>query len=172
MTVFKRWNTMSAAQRLIVTAAVGIALLFAWAAFAQVDQITRGTGTVIPSSKAQLVQPAEPAVIEEILVRSGQSVKEGDLLVRLDDSQSASALGELQTENERLSVRAQRLNQEAGGGSLGCESGSACAEERRLAFSPPADDASATDMSRIDIGAVARHIADAWPSRAATEETP
>ncbi|MHA3026458.1 glycosyltransferase family 9 protein [Chromohalobacter israelensis] len=46
------------------------------------------------------------------------------------------------------------------------------AEERRLAFSPPADDASATDMSRIDIGAVARHIADAWPSRAATEETP
>ena len=133
MTVFKRWNAMSAAQRLIVTAAVGIALLFAWAAFAQVDQITRGTGTVIPSSKAQLVQPAEPAVIEEILVRSGQSVKEGDLLVRLDDSQSASVLGELQTENERLSVRAQRLNQEAGGGSLGCESGSACAEERRLA---------------------------------------
>ncbi|MBX7460167.1 HlyD family type I secretion periplasmic adaptor subunit [Qipengyuania huizhouensis] len=133
MTVFQRWSTMSAAQRLIVTAAVGIALLFAWAAFAQVDQITRGTGTVIPSSKAQLVQPSEPAVIEEILVRSGQSVKEGDLLVRLDDSQSASALGELQTENERLAVRAQRLSQEAGGGVLGCESGSACAEERRLA---------------------------------------
>lgn len=133
MTAFQRWNTMSAAQRLIVTAAVGIALLFAWAAFAQVDQITRGTGTVIPSSKAQLVQPSEPAVIEEILVRSGQSVKEGDLLVRLDDSQSASTLGELETENERLAVRAQRLSQEAGGGTLGCESGSACAEERSLA---------------------------------------
>lgn len=133
MTVFQRWSTMSASQRLIVTAAVGIALLFAWAAFAQVDQITRGTGTVIPSSKAQLVQPSEPAVIEEILVRSGQSVKEGDLLVRLDDSQSASTLGELQTENERLAVRAQRLSQEAGGGTLGCASGSACAEERSLA---------------------------------------
>jgi adhesin transport system membrane fusion protein len=60
MTVFQRWNTMSAAQRLIVTAAVGIAVLFVWAAFAQVDQITRGIGKVIPSSKAQLVQPAEP----------------------------------------------------------------------------------------------------------------
>lgn len=133
MTAFQRWNTMSAAQRLIVTAAVGIALLFAWAAFAQVDQITRGTGTVIPSSKAQLVQPSEPAVIEEILVRSGQSVKEGDLLVRLDDSQSASALGELETENQRLAVRAQRLSQEASGGTLGCQTGSACAEERNLA---------------------------------------
>ncbi len=133
MSYLQRWNTMSAAQRLIVTAAVGIALLFAWAAFAQVDQITRGTGKVIPSSKAQLVQPAEPSVVAEILVRSGQSVKKGDLLVRLDDSQSASQLGELETENERLAARARRLDTEASGGSLGCEEGTACAEEARLA---------------------------------------
>lgn len=45
------------------------------------------------------------------------------------------------------------------------------AETRRLAFSPPADDASASDMSRIDIAAVARQIADAWPTPTATEET-
>ena len=108
-------------------------MLFAWAAFAQVDQITRGVGKVIPSSKAQLVQPAEPSVVAEILVRSGQSVKKGDLLVRLDDSQSASQLGELQTENERLAARAQRLDREAGGGGSGCEAGTACAEEQRLA---------------------------------------
>ena len=127
------WKTMPAAQRLIVIAAVGIALLFAWAAVAQVDQITRGTGKVIPSSKAQLVQPAEPAVIAEILVRNGQSVKKGDLLVRLDDTQSSAALGELETENQRLSVRARRLEQEASGGQIGCEDGSACADEARLA---------------------------------------
>ncbi|MBX7542122.1 HlyD family type I secretion periplasmic adaptor subunit [Qipengyuania sphaerica] len=133
MTVFQRWNTMSAAQRLIVTAAVGMLLLFAWAAFAQVDQITRGVGKVIPSSKAQLVQPAEPSVVSEILVRSGQSVKKGDLLVRLDDSQSASQLGELQAETDRLAARAQRLDSEASGGTIGCEPGTACAEEARLA---------------------------------------
>ncbi|MCA0903714.1 HlyD family type I secretion periplasmic adaptor subunit [Qipengyuania aquimaris] len=127
------WRTMPAAQRLIVIAAVGIALLFAWAAFAQVDQITRGTGKVIPSSKAQLVQPAEPAVVSEILVRNGQSVKKGDLLVRLDDTQSSAALGELQTENERLAARARRLDSEASGGQIGCEPGTACAEEARLA---------------------------------------
>ena len=133
MTVFQRWNSMSAAQRLIVTAAVGIAVLFVWAAFAQVDQITRGTGKVIPSSKAQLVQPAEPSVVSEILVRSGQSVKKGDLLVRLDDSQSASQLGELQTENERLAARANRLDSEASGSAIGCAPGTPCAEEARLA---------------------------------------
>ncbi|MBX7494087.1 HlyD family type I secretion periplasmic adaptor subunit [Qipengyuania sp. 1NDW9] len=133
MSVAQRWNAMTAARRLIIVAAVGMALLFSWAAFAEVDQITRGTGKVIPSSKAQLVQPAEPSVVAEILVRNGQSVKKGDLLVRLDDSQSASALGELQTENERLQARAQRLDTEASGGTLGCETGTACAEERRLA---------------------------------------
>ena len=133
MSVFSRWNSMSASQRLIITAAIGLVVLFAWAAFAQVDQITRGVGKVIPSSKAQLVQPAEPAVVSEILVRSGQSVKKGDLLVRLDDSQSASQLGELRTENERLAARAQRLDREAGGGGDSCGAGTACAEERRLA---------------------------------------
>ncbi len=132
MNVLGWWESMDAPRRLIVASAVGLALLLSWSAFAQVDSITRGTGKVIPTSKAQVVQPAEPAVIEEILVRGGQSVKKGQLLVRLDDAQSASELGQLQTENERLAVRARRLQQEASGGSLGCEEGSVCAEERRL----------------------------------------
>ena len=127
------WRSMSGAKRLIVTAAAGIAILFAWAAFAQVDQITRGIGKVIPSSKAQLVQPSEAAVVSEILVRNGQSVKKGDLLVRLDDTQSSAALGELETENQRLAARAQRLGSEASGGRIGCEPGTACSEEAQLA---------------------------------------
>ena len=126
---FRGWDSN---RRLIAVAATGLFLLLTWAAFAQVDEVTRGTGRVIPSSEAQLVQPAEPATIAEILVRGGQSVKRGQLLVRLDDAQSSSELGQLQTENERLGMRAQRLSQEAQGGSLGCEEGSACSEERSL----------------------------------------
>lgn len=132
MNIARQWQRLDAPRRLIVVSAVGLLLLLVWAAFAEVDSITRGTGKVIPSSKAQLVQPAEPAVIKEILVRGGQSVKKGQLLVRLDDAQSASELGQLETENQRLAVRAERLSQEASGGSLGCEEGSLCAEERRL----------------------------------------
>ncbi|MFL0355984.1 HlyD family type I secretion periplasmic adaptor subunit [Erythrobacter sp. GH1-10] len=132
MSRFGFWQSLDAPRRLIVIAAAGLAVLILWAAFAEVDSVTRGMGKVIPSSKAQLVQPAEPAVIEEILVRGGQSVKKGQLLVRLDDAQSASELGQLQTENQRLSVRAQRLQQEASGGALGCEEGTLCAEERQL----------------------------------------
>lgn len=126
------WSSWDASRRLIAISAIGLAVLLCWAAFAEVDSITRGQGRVIPSSRAQLVQPSGPAVVTEILVRNGQMVEEGQLLVRLDDSQSASELGQLQTENERLSVRAQRLSGEADGRSLGCEEGSVCAEERRL----------------------------------------
>jgi membrane fusion protein, adhesin transport system len=132
MNLLRGWERLDAPRRLIVISAIGLALLLVWAAFAEVDSITRGTGRVIPSSKVQLVQPSEPAVIEDILVRNGQTVKKGQLLVRLDDAQSSSELGQLQTENQRLAVRAQRLAQEASGGALGCEEGTVCSDERRL----------------------------------------
>jgi adhesin transport system membrane fusion protein len=127
---YKGWDS---SRRLIAVSAVGLVVLLVWAFFAQVDEVTRGTGRVIPSGRAQLVQPAEPATIAEILVRGGQTVRRGQLLVRLDDAQSSSELGQLQTENARLAVRADRLAQEAGvGGGGDCEAGSVCAEERSL----------------------------------------
>ena len=126
---FGRWD---ASRQLIAVCAGGMALFLVWGSIARVDEVSRGTGKVIPSSKAQLVQPFEPAVVKEILVRGGQSVKKGQLLVRLDDAEASSTLGQLQTETERLTVRAERLKQEAAGEELGCEEGSLCAEERRL----------------------------------------
>lgn len=132
MNVFERISGWDANRKLIAIAALGVALLIAWASLAQVDEITRGMGKVIPSSKTQLVQPSEPATISEILVRNGQVVKKGQILVRLDDAQSSSELGQLQTENSRLTARSSRLATEASGGSMGCEAGTLCSEERRL----------------------------------------
>ena len=132
MSMVERISGWDANRKLIAISALGVALLIIWASLAQVDEITRGMGKVIPSSKTQLVQPSEPATISEILVRNGQVVKKGQLLVRLDDAQSSSELGQLQTENSRLTARASRLATEASGGSMGCGEGTLCAEERRL----------------------------------------
>jgi adhesin transport system membrane fusion protein len=120
-------------RRLIALCAAGIAIMLLWATFARVDEVTRGQGRVVPSSKAQIVQAASPASVTAILVRSGQMVKKGQLLVRLDDSQSSSTLGQLTTENLRLSARAARLQGEGTGSSTDCEPGSACTEENQLA---------------------------------------
>ena len=128
-----RFADLDASRKVILVSAATMLLLLAWASVAQVDEVTRGMGKIIPSSKAQLVQPSEPSVVSEILVRGGQMVKAGDVLVRLDDSMSASQLGELQAENERLAARSNRLAGEAAGGGVGgCSEGTVCADERRL----------------------------------------
>lgn len=128
-----RWRDWDAQRRLIAVSAIGVTALLLWAAIAPVDEITRGLGKVIPSSKVQVVQAAEPSVVREILVRQGQLVTQGQLLVRLDDSQSASQLGQLQAETARLAARAARLQQEGTGQGTECAEGTICAEEAALA---------------------------------------
>lgn len=132
MKLTDRFASWDANRKLIAISAVALLLLLTWASLAQVDEITRGQGRVIPSSQAQLVQPAEPSVVAEILVRSGERVEQGQVLVRLDDSLAASELGQLEAENARLAARAERLEGEAAGSEMGCEPGSVCAEEARL----------------------------------------
>ena len=122
-----------ASRKLIALSALGLAVLLVWSAFARVDEVTRGMGKVIPSSKVQVVQAGSPSTIKEILVRPGQMVSKGQLLVRLDDPQSSSQLGSLKAENERLQARAARLQQEGTGQGSDCKAGSACDEETRLA---------------------------------------
>ncbi len=104
------------ARRVILTSGVGLFVFFSWASFARVDEVTRGQGRVIPSSKAQIVQSSEPASIQNIVVRSGQAVRKGQLLVRLDDTESSSQLGQIAAENRSLTARADRLSREGAGG--------------------------------------------------------
>ena len=125
------WQRLRGAEQITLAAAIGFVLFLAWASIARVDEVSRGQGRVIPSSKVQIIQSAEPSTIKEILVRSGQTVQKGQLLVRLDNTTSQSELGQLETENERLAQRAARLAGEGGGGA-GCV-GENCGEENRLA---------------------------------------
>lgn len=121
-------------RKLIAISAVALVVVLLWAAFAQIDEVTRGMGKVIPSNKVQLVQASEPSTVAQILVRPGQLVKQGQLLVRLEDAQLASTMGQLQAENERLSARANRLQNEGTGSDAGgCGEGTVCAEEASLA---------------------------------------
>ncbi|HEY5720938.1 MAG TPA: HlyD family type I secretion periplasmic adaptor subunit [Allosphingosinicella sp.] len=122
----------------IAISAFGFLVFLLWASLAQVDEVTRGQAQVIPSSKVQVIQSAEPSTIDAILVRSGQRVRPGQLLVRLDDTESSSALGQIEAENRSLAARADRLASEGRGESGRCAAGpdgtvpAACAEEAVL----------------------------------------
>ena len=148
------WDSWDASRKLIAISAAGVLLLLAWAALARVDEVTRGMGKVIPTSKVQVVQAAEPATVASILVRAGQSVKRGQLLVRLDDSQSSSALGQLETENQRLAARAARLQAEGsggGGGALNADEAALSAVRQATARSRQSALASAVEQRRRDL---------------------
>lgn len=130
MSIVKFWQRLRGSEQIMVAAAVGFVLFLLWASIARVDEVSRGQGRVIPSSKVQIIQSAEPSTIREILVRSGQTVQKGQLLVRLDNTTSQSELGQLETENARLAQRAARLAGEGSG--AGC-AGADCGDEARLA---------------------------------------
>ncbi len=86
-----------------------------WAAFAKVEVLTRGQGQVVPSQDVQIVQSLEGGIVEEILVRQGQVVKRGDVLMRLSDIQFSSEAGGAQARFLGLSAKRARLLAEANG---------------------------------------------------------
>lgn len=130
----ERFRRLNGTRQVILISGIGFLLFLIWASLAQVDEVTRGQGTVIPSSRVQVIQAAEPATIEAILVRGGQQVRRGQLLVRLDDTESAAALAQIETENRMLQARAARLGEEGQGDEAACPPDQpGCQEEAALA---------------------------------------
>ena len=127
----KHRKPMGGAQLIIVASAVAFALFLVWASLAKVDEVTQGQGRVIPSSKLQVITASEPATVQELLVRSGQRVRRGQLLARLDNPSSR----QIQAETESLQQRAARLAAEGGGGSGGTGEEAALSAVRRQALS-------------------------------------
>src|ERR1044071_4692453 len=125
----KNRQPLTGARMIIVASAVAFFLFLIWASLAQVDEVTRGEGKVIPSSKLQVITAADPATVSQIYVRSGQRVHKGQLLARLDNPESSSQLGQLQAETESLEARASRLTAEGLGKSVACEGGDCAGEE-------------------------------------------
>lgn len=90
-------------------------LAVTWAAFTEIDRSVRGTGSVIPSSKLQVVSNLEGGVVEEILVKQGQAVERGDVIVRLSPTQTNAAFGSTTAEVSALRARIARLDAEVRG---------------------------------------------------------
>ena len=78
------------ARILLYVVAVTVVCLIVWSALAKIDEVTRGQGKVIPSRQIQVIQSQDGGVVTEILVREGDFVEEGELLLRLDQTRSQS----------------------------------------------------------------------------------
>jgi adhesin transport system membrane fusion protein len=92
-----------------------VACFVAWAAWAEVDEITRADGRIVPDGKEQLIASLEPGLLGELMVKEGQTVKQGQALLRLDPTRMAAAQNEGELKSASLSATAARLRAEANG---------------------------------------------------------
>ncbi len=90
-------------------------LFIIWANLAQLDEVTRGDGKIIPSSDVQALQSLDPGIVEEFLVKEGDFVEKGQVLVRLRDIEAASDLGANRARYLGLLAAITRLQAEAAG---------------------------------------------------------
>jgi membrane fusion protein, adhesin transport system len=110
-----RGDEVSGANLLLWVIAGGIGVFFLWASQAPLDEATKGIGKVIPSASLQTVQNLEGGILAELLVQEGQRVSEGDILVRIDDTQSRSSFREDLSKQQALRAALARLDSEAHG---------------------------------------------------------
>ncbi|HOX66634.1 MAG: HlyD family type I secretion periplasmic adaptor subunit [Rhizobacter sp.] len=97
------------AQLIVRAAVVVLLLLVLWACFAQVEEVTRGDGKVIPSKQLQIVQSLDGGVVSEILVQEGQVVEAGQLLLKIDETRATSGVRESAAQGFALRARQARL---------------------------------------------------------------
>ena len=102
--------------RLIVWSSLGaVVVLLLWAGLALIDEVTRGEGKVIPSRQVQVLQSLDGGIVSEILVKEGQSVKVGDLLLKVDPTRMVSSLRENKSQYLAVLAKSARLKALADG---------------------------------------------------------
>ena len=93
---------ITSTSRVAANILLGVVVLFfivaiLWAAHAPLDEVVRGSGKVIPSSEIKRIQNFEGGIVKEILVREGEQVAKGQLLILLDQVQMTSRFREQQS---------------------------------------------------------------------------
>lgn len=92
---------------------VAVVLFITWANFAYIDEIARGEGEIIPSGENQIVQNLEGGIVDQIMVKEGDTVKRGQVLVRIDNQKSESSLSSSEIKANALEAKIARLRAES-----------------------------------------------------------
>lgn len=71
-----------------IAALLGLFLL--WANVTSLEEVARGDGKVVPSSQVQVIQSLEGGIIDEFLVKEGDTVSEGQTVLRMRNVQAKS----------------------------------------------------------------------------------
>lgn len=97
---------------LLWTFLVLFTLLVLWAIFGRLDIVATAEGKLVPRTFIKIVQPAEAGIVKELLVREGEAVKAGQILMRMDTRLSAADTQSLRTEIALRQLQLRRIDAE------------------------------------------------------------
>jgi membrane fusion protein, adhesin transport system len=105
----KGWGAHSLVLWVLI---VGLLCLFGWASVYRVDQSTHGIGSVISSSRVQVIQAVDGGVLQSLKVREGDIVKQDQVLVLLDQARFGASVKELDARLATMKAQQVRLQAE------------------------------------------------------------
>lgn len=109
-------NRQMRGPSMVVWLSAGAVIVFiAWAFFAWVDEIVRAEGSMISSSRPQIIQNLEGGILANLSVGEGDIVQAGDVLARLHNTQFQSSVDDLQDQISAFEIRRLRLEAEIDG---------------------------------------------------------
>ncbi|EMH0545431.1 HlyD family type I secretion periplasmic adaptor subunit [Enterobacter hormaechei] len=118
MNDFSRFNSRLKEPRLLRSSLVAwslfalLVVFITWASLFQLDEVTTGSGKVIPSSHEQVIQSLEGGIIHSLMVREGDIVERGQQLAQLDRTKTESSVLESESRLNAAMATAARLNAE------------------------------------------------------------
>jgi len=106
-------QTPKSMSRIIFLWMITIALAIYWASIAQIDEIVRGNGEIVPSGNNQIIQNLEGGIVKEILIQEGDLVEKNQVLLNIANLKSTATLETNRIKSIELEAKIIRLNAEA-----------------------------------------------------------
>lgn len=106
--------TAQSETRLVWLVFIMLALFFLWAFFFPLVEVSSGQGTVVPSSREQIIQSLDGGILNAISVKEGDIVERGQILAQLDATRSASNVEEAAAKYYASIAAAARMRAELG----------------------------------------------------------
>ena len=102
-------------RRMLWTVLVFLGVLLLWITVGRLDIVAVAEGKLVPDTYLKILQPTDAGVVKEILVKEGDLVKEGQVLLRMDSALSKSDLKALTADFQNKDIALRRIDAQLGG---------------------------------------------------------